>query len=126
MSVANARTAPELIEMIRGRGIHLPSLLPYCSLVTTDKTDQDGLVTFISRSIATMGMPRLVHEFTRAVHEVEGTAIGSTLAAVAPDVRPVMRLKVCTSHTSIHCSGSHIIAPRKCSIRGESNGRWKI
>lgn len=93
-SLVNARNAHDLVELIRARNISLPSLLPYCSMVTTNEEEQDELVRYISRAIAAMGLPKLVHEFTRAVYDVEGAVAGARAATALPEVRPVMRLRV--------------------------------
>jgi len=75
------------------RGIALPSLLPFCSLIVECQEEEEELVRHISRAISSLGHPQLVKEFSSAVCQVEGTRNPDRLLNV-PEIKPVVRLRV--------------------------------
>lgn len=88
-----SRSPVELLRMVMARDIPLTSLVPACGLVVENKQEQDELLRLISRTVAAMGYPRLVHELSKAVDEVDVIQAPDHLKDV-PSVNPVVRLRV--------------------------------
>jgi hypothetical protein len=79
--------------MVMARDIPLVSLIPACASVAENEHEQDELLRLISRTVAAMGYPRLVHELSQAVEEVDVIQVPDHLKDVPP-VKPVVRLRV--------------------------------
>ncbi|KAF8482192.1 hypothetical protein JB92DRAFT_3085829 [Gautieria morchelliformis] len=86
------RSPVELLRMVIAHDIPLVSLIPACASVAEDEHEKDELLRLISRTVAAMGHPRLVHELSQAVEEVHVIQAPDHLKDVPP-VKPVVRLR---------------------------------
>jgi DNA-directed RNA polymerase, mitochondrial len=107
-----SRSPVDLVRMAMARDIPLVSLVPACGVVAGNEQEQDELLRLISRTVAAMGYPKLVHELGQAVEEVDVLQAPDHLKDV-PQVKPVVRLRVslCSIHHCISMS-NHILQPR--------------
>lgn len=88
-----SRTPVDLLRMVMARGIPLVSLVPACGVVAENEREQDELLRLISRTVAAMGHPKLVHELSQAVEAVDAIQASDHLKDVS-QVKPVVRLRV--------------------------------
>ena len=88
-----SRSPPELLRMVMARDIRLSSLVPACGIVADNEQEHDETVRLVSRTLAAMGYPKLVHELGQAVEQVDVIQAPDHLKDV-PIVRPVVRLRV--------------------------------
>jgi hypothetical protein len=79
--------------MIMARDISLSSLVPACGFIADSEQEHNDTVRLISRTLAAMGYPKLVHEFGQAAEQVE-VIQGPVHLKDVPSVRPVVRLRV--------------------------------
>lgn len=79
----------ELLRAVMACDIPLPSLVPACRSATDNEQENDELVQLISRTVAAMGYPKMVHLLGQAVMQAPNNTPSS------PTVRPVVRLRVC-------------------------------
>ncbi|KAF8591711.1 DNA/RNA polymerase [Ramaria rubella] len=87
-----SRSPVELLRMAMARDIPLISLVPACRVVSNNEVEQDELLRLISRTVASMGYPKLVHEFGQAAEGVDVVDAPDHLKNV-PTIKPVVRLR---------------------------------
>ena len=88
-----SRSPVELLRMVMARDIPFTSLVLACAAAAENEREQDELLRLISRTVAAMGYPKLVHELGQAVEEVDVIQAPDHFQAVPP-VKPVVRLRV--------------------------------
>lgn len=89
----SSRSLVDLIRMVMSRDIPLTSLVPACGTVAENEHEQDELLRLISRTVAAMGYPKLVHELSQAAKDGDIIQTPDHLKDV-PVVKPVVRLRV--------------------------------
>ncbi|KAF8578733.1 DNA/RNA polymerase [Ramaria rubella] len=87
-----SRSPVELLRMAIARDIPLISLVPASRVVSDNEVEQDELLRLISRTVASMGYPKLLHEFGQAAEGADVVDAPDHLQDV-PTIKPVVRLR---------------------------------